>query len=111
MIRKTLDEESRLLLPSRRGGRQGKRDEDVSPFKVSRGHPLPLGSDVKRDGVNFAVFTRHATAVTLVIFPAFDSEETIEFALDPRYNRTGDVWHAFVSGLNPGAHYGFRADR
>jgi isoamylase len=42
-------------------------------LKVSRGHPLPLGADLKRDGVNLAVFSRHATAVTLVIFPEPDS--------------------------------------
>lgn len=84
---------------------------DSSHFEISRGHPLPLGSDVKRDGVNFSVFTRHATAVTLVVFPVPDSEQTVEFPLDPRYNRTGDVWHAFVHGLDPGVRYGFRADR
>jgi glycogen operon protein len=70
-----------------------------------------LGAGLKRDGINFSIFSRHATAVTLVIFPSSDSEETIEFVLDPRYNRTGDVWHAFVHGLDPGSRYGFRADR
>jgi len=87
------------------------RSVDQSRLKISRGHPLPLGADLKRDGVNLAVFSRHATAVTLVIFPEPDSEETVEFPLDPRYNRTGDVWHAFVNGLDPWGRYGFRADR
>ena len=35
----------------------------------------------------------------------------LELPLDPRYNRTGDVWHVFVTGLDPGIEYGFRADR
>ena len=80
-------------------------------FEISRGHPLPLGSALKRDGVNFSVFSRHATGVTLVIFPSSESEETVEFPLDPRFNRTGDVWHAFVRGLDVGVRYGFRAER
>jgi glycogen operon protein len=66
---------------------------------------------LKRNGVNFSVFSRHATGVTLVIFPASESEETVEFPLDPRFNRTGDVWHAFVCGLDAGVRYGFRAER
>jgi isoamylase len=87
------------------------RAVDQPRFRIGRGHPLPLGADLKRDGVNLAVFSRHATAVTLVIFPLADSEETVEIPLDPRYNRTGDVWHAFVHGLDPWVRYGFRADR
>ncbi len=80
-------------------------------LQISRGHSLPLGSSLKRDGVSFSVFSRHATGVTLVIFPSNESEETIEFLLDPRFNRTGDVWHAFVRGLDAGVRYGFRAER
>ena len=78
---------------------------------ISRGHPLPLGSTLKRNGVNFSVFSRHATGVALVIFPSSESERTVEFPLDPRFNRTGDVWHAFVRGLDAGIRYGFRAER
>jgi len=28
--------------------------------------------------------------------------------LDPRRNRTGDVWHAFLAGLDPGIEYAYR---
>lgn len=66
---------------------------------------------LKRNGVNFSVFSRHATAVTLVVFASSESEDTVEFPLDPRFNRTGDVWHAFVHGLDAGVRYGFRAER
>ncbi|MFI5184627.1 MAG: glycogen debranching protein GlgX [Vicinamibacteria bacterium] len=80
-------------------------------FSVRRGHPLPLGATPRRDGVNFAVFSRHATAVTLVLFVPGDREAAIEIPLDSRYNRTGDVWHAMVGGIGPGIEYGYRADR
>jgi len=78
-------------------------------FEITRGRPLPLGANVKRDGINFAVFSRHATLITLVLFSPDEIEPIIEFPLDPRYNRTGDVWHAFIKGIEPRIQYGFRA--
>jgi len=61
--------------------------------------------------VNFSIFSRHATHVSLVLFdPGAETPHT-EFVLDPRYHRTGDVWHTFVHGLENGAHYGWRMDR
>ena len=91
--------------------RKSKAGADRPRFQISRGHPLPLGSTLRRNGVNFSVFSRHATGVTLVVFPLSESEDTVEFPLDPRFNRTGDVWHAFVRGLDAGVRYGFRAER
>jgi len=79
-------------------------------FEITRGSPLPLGATVKRSGINFAVFSRHAAVVTLVIFFPEEAEPIIEFPLDPRYNRTGDIWHALIKGLDPLITYGFRMD-
>ncbi|HXK08538.1 MAG TPA: glycogen debranching protein GlgX [Vicinamibacteria bacterium] len=80
-------------------------------FRVRRGHPLPYGASARREGVNFSVFSRHATAVTLVLFVPGDEEPVLELPLDPRYNKTGEAWHVLVEGLDPGIEYGFRADR
>ena len=80
-------------------------------FGVGRGHPLPYGAAARREGVNFAVVSRGATAVTLVLFLPGEDEPVLELALDPRLNRTGDIWHVFVRGLDPGIEYGFRAAR
>jgi len=77
-------------------------------FKIRHGHPLPLGATFQRGGTNFAVFSRHATEVTLVLFPSGESVAALELPLDPRQNRTGDVWHVLVSGLDVGIGYGFR---
>jgi isoamylase len=79
-------------------------------LRVRRGHPLPYGAGARRDGVNFSVFSRHATAVTLVLFLPEEKEPALELPLDPRYNKTGDVWHVFVEGIDPGVEYGFRAE-
>ncbi len=79
-------------------------------FAVRRGHPLPYGASVRRDGVNFAVFSPRASEMLLVLFLPGEREPVLELPLDRRYNRTGDVWHVFVGGLDPGIEYGFRAD-
>ena len=79
-------------------------------FRVRRGHPLPYGASARREGVNFSVFSRHATAMSLVLFAPGETESVLELPLDPRYNKTGEVWHVFVEGIDPGIEYGFRAD-
>jgi glycogen operon protein len=79
-------------------------------FAVRRGHPLPYGASVRRDGVNFSVFSRHATQMALVLFAPGEREPVLELPLDARYNKTGEVWHVLVEGLDPGIEYGFRAD-
>jgi glycogen operon protein len=79
-------------------------------FRVRRGHPLPYGASAKREGVNFSVFSRHATDVSLLLFVPGEAEPVLELPLDPRYNKTGDVWHVLVEGIDPGVEYGFRAD-
>ncbi len=79
-------------------------------FAVRRGHPLPYGAAARRDGVNFSVFSTHATSVTLVLFLPGEEGSVLELPLDSRYNRTGDVWHVFVEGIDPGIEYGFRMD-
>ena len=79
-------------------------------FSFERGHPLPLGASVQRGGINFAVFSRHATAVTLLLFQPGVETEIAAFPFDDKYNRTGDVWHAFIAGLDPGVEYAYRMD-
>ena len=82
-----------------------------SNFAIHRGSPTPFGASVQRAGVNFAVFSKHATAVTLVLFYPGEGQPLTEFTLDPRINRTGDVWHASLQGLDPGVNYAFRMER
>ena len=80
------------------------------PLRVARGHPLPLGPSHTASGVNFVLICRHATSVHLVLSePCRDDVET-EIALDPRFFRTGDHWHARVDGLPEEFCYGYRVD-
>jgi len=86
-------------------------DAITTDFEVSRGHPQPFGVSHLSDGINFAIFSRHATELNLVLFRPGELDPMIEFPLDPVVNRTGDVWHICLKGLVPGFEYGFRADR
>jgi isoamylase len=80
-------------------------------FEFARGRALPLGATLERGGINFSVFSEHATGVTLVLYQPGAQEPIAEFPLDPGLNRTGHVWHAFVAGINPGIEYGYRLRR
>jgi len=76
---------------------------------VSEGRPLPLGVHDCCDGFNFALFSRHAERVELLLFE--DAESPAPFAtveLDPARHRTGDVWHALVEGVRFGQAYAYR---
>ena len=69
-----------------------------------------MGASLKRKGVNFSIFSKHATSCTLVLFQPGEADPFVELPLDPRRNRTGQVWHAFVEGLDAGIQYGYRFD-
>ena len=79
-------------------------------FKVNRGVPLPLGATVHRAGINFSIFSKHATSCTLVLFHPEATQPFAEVVFDPHSNRTGQVWHVFVEGLDAGIQYGYRFD-
>jgi len=80
-------------------------------FTVHPGEPLPFGASINNTGVNFAVFSRHATSVTLLLFD--DENKSIpsaELVLDPYLNKTGDVWHIRIEGISEGTMYLYRVD-
>jgi glycogen operon protein len=77
-------------------------------FTTTRGHCRPFGATPVPGGVNFALFSRHAQGVHLVLFKEGYEEPIAEIPLDPTVNRTGDVWHIFVSDLTPNVLYGYR---
>ncbi len=80
-------------------------------FEISRGHPLPLGSSQMRGGINFSVYSKNASSVALVLYIPGDTKPIAEFPFDPRFNRTGDIWHAFIQGLEQDIDYGYRVDQ
>ncbi len=80
-------------------------------IRLSPGRPVPLGATVSGDGVNFAIFSRHATRVWLMLFARpTDGRPAYEFELDPDTHRTGDIWHVHLSGVEHGDLYLYRMD-
>jgi glycogen operon protein len=70
------------------------------------GRSWPLGATPDGDGVNFAVFSAHATGIDLCLF---SDDGRRELARIPLRERDGGVWHIHVGGLMQGARYGYRA--
>ena len=73
--------------------------------KVRPGKPFPLGATWDGEGVNFALYSEHATGVELCLFD--ESGET-EVERIPLCEVTAHIWHAYILGLGPGQRYGFR---
>ncbi len=81
------------------------------PFVLEQGDPLPGGATALDHGINFAVFSRHAKGVTLVILiKNLSNSRPIaqEIELDPKVNRTGDIWHIFLVTEEREICYGYR---
>jgi isoamylase len=73
------------------------------------GYFSPIGATVMEGGVNFNLFSRHATGVELLLFDREDDAmPSRSISLDPRYNRTYNYWHVFVPKIDAGQLYGYR---
>jgi glycogen operon protein len=78
------------------------------PFLPGRSYPISAA--VEPGGVNFCVYSRTATAIDLLIFDTPDAavpSHVIHF--DPEQNHTYHYWHVFVTGVDAGQVYGYRA--
>ncbi|ESR24558.1 glycogen debranching protein GlgX [Lutibaculum baratangense] len=73
--------------------------------RIREGSPFPLGATWDGLGVNFAIFSAHATRVELCIFDNEGVKELERFEL-PEY--TDEVWHGYLPEARPGTVYGFR---
>ena len=69
------------------------------------GHPYPLGATWDGQGVNFALFSKHADRVELC---AFDDKGKHERQRIELRERTNDVWHCYLPQARPGMAYGYR---
>jgi glycogen operon protein len=72
---------------------------------VWRGRPYPLGATWDGAGVNFALFSKHATRVELCLFDPKGRRELDRVELR---ERTDHVWHCYLPDARPGQLYGYR---
>jgi glycogen operon protein len=75
-------------------------------MRVWPGRPYPLGATWDGKGVNFALFSEHATQVELCLFDAADAKSEAHRIPLPEY--TDHVWHGYLPDVLPGQLYGYR---
>ncbi len=84
---------------------------DKNKIMILPGKPIPLGVSYHRDYTQFALFSRHAEEVSLLLFEnANDSQAELVIKLDPQINKTGDVWHVAVYGVEPKHYYAYQVN-
>jgi isoamylase len=89
--------------------RPGKGSAATPKFEILEGVPHPLGARPSAEGVNFSFFSKHAEAVTLLLFGAHDDlVPVLTVDLDPENHRTFHFWHCFIRGAKAGMHYAYR---
>ncbi|MFQ5587473.1 MAG: glycogen debranching protein GlgX [Nitrospiria bacterium] len=72
------------------------------------GKPYPLGATWDGQGVNFAIFSRHATRVQLCLFDAVDAiKESRQIQVT---EQTDMVWHIYLPDARPGWLYAYRVE-
>jgi glycogen operon protein len=76
---------------------------------TNEGRSSPLGATVSADGTNFSVYSKHATAIELLLFDSVDDARPERvISIDPTTNRTYHYWHVFVPRVKAGQIYGYR---
>jgi isoamylase len=75
-------------------------------MRVWPGDPYPLGATWTGTGVNFALYSAHATRVELCLFDS--PEATAERERVVLNEQTAQVWHAFLPDARPNQLYGYR---
>lgn len=69
------------------------------------GRSWPLGASCDANGINFALFSRHATQVELCLF---DDDGVMEMARLEMPEHSDDIWHGYLPGGKAGQLYGYR---
>src|SRR5687767_5681775 len=75
-------------------------------MRVFPGKSYPLGATWDGAGVNFALFSEHASKVELCLFNDPSATKETERLVLPEY--TENVWHGYLPDVRPGQLYGYR---
>ena len=74
--------------------------------KLLPGRPYPLGAKANSKGTNFALYSEHATSVSVCFF----DEAGVETDCVELKEHTALVYHGLILGVKPGQRYGYRVD-
>ncbi len=75
-------------------------------MKIRPGAPFPLGATFDGSGVNFAIFSEHATKVEICLFDSPDSPRESARVVLPE--QTDLIWHGYLANILPGQLFGYR---
>ena len=78
----------------------------VAANRLEAGRPFPLGAQWDGLGVNFAVFSAHASAIDLCLFDKAGRRETLRMPLP---ECTNEIWHGYLRDARLPLVYGYRA--
>jgi len=75
-------------------------------MRIQPGQPYPLGASWDGRGVNFALFSEHATRVEVCLFDSIAARSEARRIVLPEH--TDQVWHAYLPDVRPGQLYAYR---
>ena len=86
-----------------------------SAWAMAEGLPSPLGASWNENvrAWNFALYSKHATSVTLLLYQAGQVSEPVRrVRFDPVGNKSGRIWHCFVpeADLQGAVYYAYSVD-
>jgi isoamylase len=73
---------------------------------ITSGHPRPLGASPACDGTNFAIYSKEAEEIYLLLFDSPGSEPSDIIRLECK---SDFIRHVFVGGVSTGQLYGYKA--
>jgi glycogen operon protein len=87
----------------------------IDPWERAEGAPAPFGATwvASHRAYNFALFSRNATAVTLLFYRRDDPVTPVaQHPFDPQVNKTGPIWHCWLpaGALNGATLYAYRVE-
>ncbi len=87
----------------------------IETWEREEGAPAPLGATwvESEQAWNFALYSRAATSVTILIYSAEDvTTPILSFPHDPLVHKTGRIWHCMISAalVPQAAYYAYKVD-
>jgi glycogen operon protein len=87
----------------------------MGTWAATEGAMLPMGQAWVEEelALNFSLFAQHAESVELLLFSEDDpANPLLEYRLDPRINKTWNIWHCRLAGpeISNARYYAYRID-
>jgi isoamylase len=82
----------------------------MSNLSIQKGYAKPLGIKKFPNGYNFSLYSKNATAVTLLLYKKNIKSPFQTIHLSSKEHKTGDIWHVFLKNINDDFEYSYILD-